>query len=139
MHDSPIHHRVFRGWRKIAQTIAAPFLAISAIVLISGGIVLPLWFLATRAPAAYGLSVLAGSFFAGAIWIFHRLKGRTRDRRHGRRRSGTVWIAAIVSAAGLYATGLIYTSVGIIAAVPMLLLVVAAVGYAAGGRTGYRD
>jgi hypothetical protein len=139
MSQPAVHHRIFRGWKRIASTLAGPLLASGAIILISGGIVLPLWFVATRAPDVYGALVLSLSIAALLVWTVKRLRSRNAGNVHGRRRSGTVWIAATISVVGAYGTWLVYARAGFAAAAPLLMILIAAVGFSAGGGAGRRE
>lgn len=139
MHQPAVHRRIFRGWKRIASTLAGPLLAAGAIILISGGIVLPLWFVATRAPEVYGASVLSISAAATLVWAVKRLRSHNTGTVHGKRRSGTVWVAATIAVVGAYGTWLVYARAGFAAAAPLLMILVAAIGFSAGGGAGGRE
>ncbi|MFP4510199.1 MAG: hypothetical protein ACLFNQ_08710 [Spirochaetaceae bacterium] len=139
MNRPAVHRRIARGWGRIASTLAGPLLAAGAIVIISGGIVLPLWFLATRAPGVYGASVLSVSAAAILVWTVKRVRSHTTATVYGRRRSGAVWFAAPLALVGVYGTWLVYTRAGFLAALPLLLILIAAIGFSAGGGSGPRD
>lgn len=134
-----LHFRIVRGWHRIGRTLAAPMLALAAIVLISGGIVLPLWFLATRAPAAYGVLVLSVVGISLLILLLRNVHRREQRSSHNRRRSGAVWLATVVAAVGAYATLLVYSYVGLLGALPLFAVLVASIGYTAGGGNTGRE
>ncbi len=139
MNQKRIRLRIARGWNRIGKTLAAPMIAFVAIIIISGGIVLPLWFLATRAPAVYGIVVLTVSAVAIAVWLLGSFRRRSHSSSHHRRRSGAVWIATALAAVGAYATLLVYTYTGLAGALPLLAALVASIGFAAGGGSTGRE
>lgn len=139
MKQKRIRLRIARGWHRIGKTLAAPMIAFAAIIIISGGIVLPLWFAATRAPAVYGVVVLTVSAAALTVWLLGKFRRHSHGSSHQRRRSGAVWIATGLAAVGAYATLLVYSYTGLAGALPLLAALVASIGFAAGGGSTGRE
>ena len=133
--------RILKGWISLARRAGFFLLIAAGSAALALAIALPLWYVSTRRPAAYSISVLtlllaAGVFFAVRSAL--RARGRPRDPSRPRQTLGSVLLAVlavIVLAGGLY--GALFLAVrGMWAfAVPAIAIWLALLGWA-GSRRG---
>jgi hypothetical protein len=125
--------RVFDGYRAIGSTLLQAVVLLAAALLVSGGIVVPLWLAATRATAVYTSAVLWLAAAALLLALVRRIRGQ----------SAGVFLPilkttarVLVIVAGLYAMVVLFARGLPLAAAVIALAGLVWLGYAAsGGRT----